>query len=68
MGDVAGHGDAEVDQVGGSVRPEQHVRRLHVAVDHALAVGGGEGVEQPVGDDRHLVGGQRARQRDPIVQ
>ena len=41
-----GVGDAEVGQLGHAVRREQHVPRFEVAVNDAVGVGVGQGVEQ----------------------
>ena len=40
---VHGPGDAEVGDLDPAVGGDQHVARLHVAVDHAVAMGKGEG-------------------------
>ncbi len=60
-GRVADRRHAEVGEVRATLIVEQHVRRFDVAVDHAFAVGGGQRVEQRVGEQRDLPGCERAR-------
>ena len=49
----------EVGQPGVAVRVDQDVRRLHVAVDHAAGVGGGQGVGDPHPDVADPLAGGR---------
>ena len=65
-------GDAEVGQLDGTVAAQQHVARLHIAMDEPGAMGRREGVEQ-TGDDHHRLGrrerttvGDDVSQRGPV--
>ena len=56
---VDGPGDPEVGDLDLAVGGDQHVARLHVAVDHAMAVGEGEGGGHPGADAGDLTRRQR---------
>ncbi len=60
--------DAEVGQLRVPVGRQQDVVRLDVAVDHAALVGVGQGVGHLHRDRERLGEGQRALQRDALVQ
>ena len=56
---VDGPGDPEVGDLDLAVGGDQHVARLHVAVDHAVAVGEGQGGGHPGADAGDLTRRQR---------
>ncbi len=63
-GAVGQVGDAEVGHLRHTALRQQHVGRLHVAVDDALGVGGGEAVEHRL----HHLEGQASRHRAVQLQ
>jgi len=60
-------GEAEVGQDRLQLRVEEDVRRLHVAVQHALLVGVVEGLAERPEEGKGLAGGQR-RLRHPVIE
>ena len=61
-------GDAEVHDLDGAVVGDHDVRGLDVAVDDAVAVAVGEGVEDPLGDAEGLGRRQRAALGEDLAQ